>query len=82
MGYGFKEASAEEALKRSRIPILMIHGTEDDFVPFSMLDRLYNAASGEKEKLEIKGAKHMQSDLLETERYWKTVQEFTGKYTL
>ena len=39
-------------------------------------------ASGEKEKLEIKGAKHMQSDLLETERYWKTVQEFTGKYTL
>lgn len=82
VGYGFKEASAVEALKRSKIPVLMIHGTEDDFVPFSMLDRLYNAAAGEKEKLEINGAKHMQSDLLETERYWKTVEAFTGKYTL
>lgn len=80
LGFGFKEASAENALRRSKLPILFIHGTEDDFVPFSMLDRLYNAANGEKQKLVIEGAKHYQSDVAEPELYWSTVEEFAGKY--
>ena len=79
-GFGFKEASAVNALKRSKLPILMIHGTEDTFVPFSMLDRLYNAAAGEKEKLVIEGAKHIQSDVSEPEIYWDTIERFVSKY--
>lgn len=79
-GVGFKEASAVKALKTSKIPILMIHGSDDDFVPFEMLDELYEAAAGEKEKLVVKGAKHIQSDIIAPELYWTTIKNFSDKY--
>ncbi len=80
LGFGFKDADAEKALRHCKLPILMIHGSEDDFVPFFMLDRLFSAAAGEKEKLVIPGAKHIQSDLLSPELYWGTVGKFLKKY--
>lgn len=79
-GFGFREASAVNALKRCKLPILMIHGTEDNFVPYSMLDKLYNAAAGEKEKLVIEGASHLQSDIIAPEIYWSTIEKFISKY--
>lgn len=79
-GFSFREASAVKALRKCNIPILMIHGTEDQFVPFSMLDELYNAASGDKEKLAIKGAGHIQSSAVAPELYWGKIREFADKY--
>ncbi len=35
-GYGFSDASAPEALKLSKLPTLIVHGTGDKFVPFEM----------------------------------------------
>ncbi len=79
-GFGFKEASAANALKKCKLPILFIHGTDDSFVPFSMMDKLYNAAAGEKEKLVVEGAKHIQSDVAAPEIYWSTIENFVKKY--
>ncbi|MGN0586227.1 MAG: alpha/beta hydrolase [Oscillospiraceae bacterium] len=79
-GFGFKEASAVDALRRSNIPILMIHGTEDKFVPFSMLDELYEAAAGDKEKLAVEGAGHIQSSAVAPDLYWGKIREFADKY--
>lgn len=79
-GFSFREASAVKALQKSNIPILMIHGTEDQFVPFTMLDELYNAAAGDKEKLAVEGAGHIQSSAVAPELYWGKIREFSEKY--
>lgn len=79
-GYGFKEASAVKQLKKSVTPTLFIHGDADTFVPFSMLDVVYNAANCEKEKLVIKGAEHAMSAQVDPDTYWNNVSEFIGKY--
>ena len=56
--YDIKEASALEQVKKSKTPILFIHGSKDDFVPEYMCQKLFDAAGCEKEKLIINGAGH------------------------
>ena len=80
-GYGFQEASAVEQLKKTSLPILFIHGEEDTFVPYAMLDVVYQAcASPEKELLSIPGAEHGEASSLDPERYWSTVEAFLAKH--
>lgn len=79
-GYWFGEASSIEQLKKAKIPILFIHGSEDDFVPFCMLDEVYNSANTEKQKLIIEGAGHVRSESTDSELYWRTVFEFINRY--
>ena len=79
-GYGLKEGSAVEQVKKSKIPTLFIHGDKDRFVPFEMLDILYDAANCEKQKLVVEGAAHAESVSVNSSLYWKTVDEFIGRY--
>ncbi|MBR3153157.1 MAG: alpha/beta hydrolase [Clostridia bacterium] len=79
-GYSLKEASAVKQLKKSNTPTLFIHGDEDDFVPFEMLDEVYDAADCEKEKLIIEGAGHTEAATKNPELYWSTVDSFIAKY--
>ncbi len=80
-GYGFKEASSLDRLARARVPMLFIHGMEDTFVPFSMLDSVFDAcASPVKEKLAVEGAGHGLSSTVAPERYWSTVSSFIGRH--
>ena len=79
-GYNFKQASAIEQVKKSRIPTLFIHGTEDELVPYDMLGELYSAASCEKESLTVDGAGHALSSSVEPKLYWNTVERFIEKY--
>ena len=52
-GYSLKEASALECVKKATVPILYIHGDKDKFVPYSMMDKLYDATNSPKEKLTL-----------------------------
>lgn len=79
-GYDFREASAINQVKKSVTPMLFIHGDADTFVPYSMLDPLYNAANSEKEKLVIKGAEHAMAAVVDPKIYWSTVEKFVSKY--
>lgn len=79
-GYGLKEASALKQVAKSKTPILFIHGDEDDFVPYKMMDELYNAANCEKEKLTIQGAGHAKSSKVNPYLYWSTIENFINKY--
>ncbi len=78
-GFNFKEASSVEQVKKSKTPTLFIHGDEDTFVPFWMLDEVYNAASCKKEKLVIEGAEHAESSEVAPELYWSTVTKFINE---
>ncbi|MDD6021044.1 MAG: alpha/beta hydrolase [Oscillospiraceae bacterium] len=78
--FDFKKCSPIEAVGRSKTPTLFIHGQEDTFVPYSMMDKLYNACAAEKDKLTVSDAVHAVSSLVHPDMYWAKVDEFTAKY--
>lgn len=69
-------ASALEAVKNSRIPILIIHGDADTFVPYYMGERLYEVCSSRKEFLCVKGADHGISFIVGYDAYYGAVDKF------
>lgn len=75
-GYNIKKASALDQVKKSKTPILFIHGNADDFVPEHMCEQLYEAANCKKEKLIIEGAGHTDSKYKEPETYYNKMFEF------
>ncbi len=78
-GFRLDETSAIEAVKKARVPIIFIHGEADDFVPFSMSERLYDACSTEKEFVAIEGAAHGVSYPTDKERYVEALRDFEQK---
>lgn len=79
--YSFKEASSLKRLAKSTEPMLFIHGENDSFVPFEMLDKVYAAKTqGEKEKLVIKDAGHAEAYLRDPQTYFSTAFDFLNKY--
>ncbi|MBO6158589.1 MAG: alpha/beta hydrolase [Firmicutes bacterium] len=78
-GFDLKESSALKAAPHLKVPVLLIHGEEDHFVPCEMSRELY-AANPEKIRLEIfPGAGHGLSFLLDPERYDRLVRDFSRK---
>lgn len=75
-GYGFREASALKQVAKSTVPILFIHGSEDNFVHTEMVYELYEACSSEKELLVVEGAGHGDSYRMDPDLYFGTVFEF------
>ena len=78
--YNLYEASSLEQIKKSKTPTLFIHGSKDTFVPYNMLDKLYDTASCEKEKLVIEGAEHAVSADVNPSLYWNTIVDFIKKH--
>ncbi len=76
----FKKASSIDALKKSKTPMLFIHGEADDFVPHEMVHKCYDALDAEKDKLLIPGAGHAFAVNTDPVTYWNKVWEFVGKY--
>ena len=80
-GYWFGEASAVEQLKKAEVPMLFIHGEEDTFVPYEMLDQAYEAcASPIKEKLTIPGAAHGVAAAVDPATYWTAIEQFVSRF--
>lgn len=80
-GYSFTEASSVAQVAKCEKPMLFIHGDQDNFVPFSMMDPVYNAKPGDnKEKVVVPGAGHGLASTVMGEQYWETVFAFLEKY--
>ena len=79
-GYMLEEGSCVEQVKKSKTPTLFIHGDQDRFVPFEMLDVVYESANCEKKKLIIEGAAHAQASSINPQLYWKTIDDFINKH--
>jgi fermentation-respiration switch protein FrsA (DUF1100 family) len=78
-GFSMKEASCVEQVKKSRTPTLFIHGEDDEVVPLWMLDRVFEAAACEKEKITFPGAGHGGS-AQQAQRYFGAVKGFAERY--
>lgn len=79
-GYNFYEASAVKQLEKNTLPMLFIHGTEDTFVPTSMIDKVYEATNGPKEKWLVEGAEHAESLKTAPKEYKEKVASFVNQY--
>lgn len=74
--FSLKDGGAVEAVKHAKIPIMIMHGEEDDFVPFSMAGEIYDAIASEKKFLAIPKAGHGLAYFYDTETYTREVAAF------
>ena len=79
-GFDMKKASSIEQIKKSKTPTIFIHGDKDTFVPYEMLDKVYEAAACEKEKVTIANSPHARNACKDPELYWNSVCNFINRY--
>ena len=77
-GYGLDECNAAREVKKAKVPILLIHGSGDTFVPCSMCETIYQNCASPKKKLIIEGAAHAESYYKDPTSYEKALNEFIG----
>ncbi len=77
-GYGMDECNAAREVRKAKVPILMIHGDADTFVPAEMCERIYANIASPKQKLIVKGAAHAESYYKDTEAYERAMDELIG----
>ena len=75
-GYKFTDYSTLDALKNNEVPVLLIHGSEDKFVPVWMSEKNYDACHAKKKLLIVEGAGHGSSLFENYDLYTKTEEEF------
>lgn len=75
----YDDRTPEKAVRKARVPIFFVHGTEDRFVPPENAKRLYDACSAEKELLYIEHAPHAMAYDMGKEKYTGPVFEFIEK---
>ena len=74
--FDLEETSALEAVAKSKVPIIFIHGAADDFVPAEMSKRMYDACPAVKHLVMVPGAGHGAAFLLGREQYYRELHAF------
>ena len=77
--FDLKEASAVQAVRNTDIPILLLHGEDDRFVPCDMSREIFDACAGEKTRITFPGAGHGLSYIVDTVRYSEAVSRFVDQ---
>lgn len=72
--------STLEALQKSKVPVLLIHGTDDHFVPVQMTYENYKACASPKKLLIVPGADHAMSYYVEPQSYEQALTDFWQQY--
>ena len=73
---GTRDCSTVDSLKKSRVPILLVHGTNDHFVPVDMTYANYQACTAPKTLVIVPGADHGMSYFMEKDRYEQAMLDF------
>ena len=72
-------ASPYKAVQNTKLPILIIHGTADNYVPYDMSVKMKNANPDGVDFLSVEGAGHGLSYMLDTDAYENAVKSFFKK---
>ena len=78
-GFDILETSCTEAVKHTKVPILILHGADDSFVPASMSEQIANANPEMIRRFTFPGADHALSYMVDTPRYRKIVTDFVSE---
>lgn len=70
---------AVKSVKNAKIPILILHGEKDSFVPCHMAQEIYDRATGEKYLYTFESADHGTSYMSDPEKYEHAYLDFINK---
>ena len=74
--FDLEESSAEEAVKKCRVPVIFFHGEADDYVPCNMSRINYEACASRKKLVTIPNAGHGLSYPVAPEVYLQALRDF------
>lgn len=73
----FKDISPIDAIKKATVPVLLLHGSSDEFIPPIHSQKLYEACSSSKQLyISTNPAKHVESFMMNREEYKAIVTQF------
>lgn len=78
-GFNLNADSPLAAVKKTKLPILLIHGDDDRFVPYAMSVNIHAAAPQKITFHTISGAGHALNYVSNPEEYARVLREFTQK---
>ena len=71
-------SSPEKAVKKAKVPVLLIHGTGDHFVPYEMSVKIHAANPAAVTFVSVEGAPHGLSCICDFEKYKTAFFDFLG----
>lgn len=71
--------TCEQAVKKSKIPVMILHGEDDRYVPCEMSEEIQRANADKVTRYTFKDAGHGLSFLVDTERYRDLTEPFYKK---
>lgn len=75
-GFSLRAADALRAVGKGGVPVLLLHGEDDTFVPCSMSRNIANAATGDLTLLTFPHADHGLSFTSDPDRYQNAIRDF------
>ena len=80
-GYKFTDGNTTDTLKHNQIPLFIIHGSDDKFVPTKFAYQNYKNDKGkDKEIWIVRGAEHAQSKQIQPAEYQQKTADFASKW--
>lgn len=73
-GFRVADISPERSARNIKVPTLLLHGSEDTYLPLKHSLRIYQALAGPKELVRLEGVDHI--SILLTEQAWKEIERF------
>ncbi len=78
-GYRLAQCNNACEVKKCQVPVLLIHGDADNFVPSRMCREIYDNCPGEKDILIVHGAGHAECFYKAKDQYEEKLTEFLEK---
>lgn len=78
-GFSLYEKDSRITLKKNAIPILLVHGLADDFVPYRMTQEAFESCNSEKYLILAKDAAHGYSYMHAKEEYYSLITKLLNE---
>jgi fermentation-respiration switch protein FrsA (DUF1100 family) len=75
-GAGRNHYQSIRKIRDLKSPLLVIHGTDDDIIPYTLGVKLYEASPGRKSFTGIPGGGHNNLEFINPQLYWNSVKSF------
>ena len=77
----FEKFPNQSHIRQTNIPILLIHGTKDQIIPYWHSQVLYDSVPGPKQLLTVEGADHNDVAIVAGDQYGRTIGQWLGQFT-
>jgi fermentation-respiration switch protein FrsA (DUF1100 family) len=81
-GFDVEETSPIEGMKKCRIPVFFAHGDVDDYVPYEMSVRNYEACTAKKVLFTVPNAGHGLSYIIDPDGYVNALHAIFPEYSI